>query len=159
MQKNLLAHKNNSMTSSIVTLHTPVSPAFRLKPTFIYFLSWFVFVTRSGIISSSWVKLTSASVEITLADQYQAWSNCERLIEHSQTESSYSIHSQAEHVTTMCLAEGIKRPDEWTFQGSSLQTFLGSKGVWQCFKCSSVWPTSKKDFCVIPKSCTRWTLQ
>lgn len=115
-------------------------------------------MTRSGIISSSWVKLTSASVEIPLADQYQAWSNCERLIEHSQTESSYSIHSQAEHVTTMCLAEGIKRLDEWTFQGSSFQTFLGSIGVWQCLKCSSVWPTSKKDFCVIPKSCCIHTL-
>ncbi len=67
-------------------------------------------------------------------------------------------NNQAKHITTMCLAEGIKRPDEWTFQVSSFQTFLGSTGVWQRLKCSSVWPTSKKDFCVILESCRMHTL-
>lgn len=155
------------MISRIVTLHTPIGLYPFLICVFISnlrFMSWFVFLTRSGIISSSWVKLTSTSLEMPLADQYQAWSNWERLIEQSQTENSYSMRSQAEHVTTMCLDEGIKRPDEWTFQGSSFQTFLGSKWVWQCLKCSSVWPTSKKTFVPFSKAAactcyTRWILQ
>ncbi len=121
-------------------------------------LSWFVFVTRSGIISLSWVKLTSTSVANTVGRPIPSLI---KMWTPYWTQSARKLllnNNQAKHITTMCLAEGIKRPDEWTFQVSSFQTFLGSKGVWQRLKCSSVWPPSKKDFCVILESCRMHTL-
>ncbi len=120
-------------------------------------LSWFVFVTRSGIISLSWVKLTSASVAISLADQYQAWSKCERLIEHSQPESSYSITTKPS-TSPLCVS-----PRELSGRTNEPFRYHPSKHSWGAQECDSVLnalvcdPLLKKTFVSSLKAaaCTR----